>query len=51
MWCGDENCENKSKEITAFTPRCIRDNEEKIDTKRAFCGKEAKHLVYWAKAY
>ena len=51
MWCGDENCEKKSKEITAFTSRCIRDNEEKIDTKCAFCGKEAKHLVYWAKAY
>ena len=51
MWCGDENCEKKSKETTAFTSRCIRDNEEKIDTKCAFCGKEAKHLVYWAKAY
>ena len=51
MWCGDENCEKKSKETTAFTSRCIRDNEEKIDTKCAFCGKKAKHLVYWAKAY
>lgn len=51
MWCGDENCEKKSKDTTGFTSRCIRDNEEKIDTKCAFCGKEAKHLVYWAKAY
>lgn len=51
MWCSGEECEKKSKDTTSFTSRCIRDNEEKIDTKCAFCGKEAKHLVYWAKAY
>lgn len=51
MWCGSEECEKKSKEETAFTSRCIRDNEEKTGDKCVICGKDAKHLVYWAKAY
>ena len=51
MWCGDEKCEKTAKEQTAFTSRCIRDEEEKLGRKCAICGKEAKHLVYWAKAY
>ncbi len=51
MWCGDEKCEKIIKDETAFTSRCIKDDEERIDSKCSVCGKEAKHLVYWAKAY
>ncbi len=51
MWCGSEECEEKAKEETSFTSRCIKDDEEKIGDKCAICGKNAKHLVYWAKAY
>ena len=51
MWCGDEKCEKAAKEQTAFTSRCIKDEEEKTGEKCAICGKNAKHLVYWAKAY
>ena len=51
MWCGDEVCEKASKEQTAFTSRCIKDEDGKIGDKCAICGKPAKHLVYWAKAY
>ena len=51
MWCGDEECEKASKEQTAFTSRCIKDEDGKIGDKCAICGKPAKHLVYWAKAY
>ncbi len=51
MWCGDEACEKNVKEKTAFTSRCIKDDEEKISDKCAVCGRQAKHLVYWAKAY
>lgn len=51
MWCGDEKCEKIAKEQTAFTSRCIKNEEEKLGRKCAICGKEAKHLVYWAKAY
>ncbi len=51
MWCGNEDCEETIKNQTAFTSRCIKDEEGKIGDKCAVCGKPAKHLVYWAKAY
>ena len=51
MWCGNEACEKKAKEETSFTSRCIKDEEKTIGDKCAICGKPAKHLVYWAKAY
>ena len=50
-WCGDENCENKVKELTTATARCIPFNEELFSDKCAICGKEAKKVVLFAKAY
>ena len=50
MWCGDEECENKIKEIKGCKSRCITD-EEPIDTKCVCCGKEAKHHVIWGIQY
>ena len=46
MWCGDEECEKKVKEIRGCKSRCIID-EKSIDTKCVCCGKEAKHHVIW----
>ena len=50
-WCGEESCEEKIKEETAFTSRCISGDELSGDEKCVCCGKKAKHIVYWAKAY
>ena len=51
MWCGCQECEDKIKEEVSSTIRCIPFNEEKLDTKCAICGKEAKHMVYTARQY
>lgn len=50
-WCGENDCEKKIKEETAFTSRCITDDEVSENHKCVCCGKKAKHIVYWAKAY
>ena len=51
MWCGDQACELKIKEDMGLTSRCIPFKQETIDGKCVCCGKPAKHLVYWGKAY
>lgn len=51
MWCGDEACENKIKEDTTATSRCMPFEQEKIADTCVCCGKPAKALVYWGKAY
>lgn len=51
MWCGDRNCEDKLKELTSATIRCIPFDEEHISDTCLVCGKQAKHMVYTAKQY
>lgn len=51
MWCGDQECEEKIKEETAVTSRCIPFEQETVADTCVCCGREAKELVYWAKAY
>lgn len=51
MWCGDEACELKIKEDTTATSRCMPFEQEKITDCCPVCGKSAKHMVYWGKAY
>ena len=51
MWCGDEACEDKVKEITGVGSRCMPFTDEKISDKCVCCGKKADKLVYWGKAY
>lgn len=51
MWCGDETCELKMKEIKGTKSRCILEDEKKIDDKCVVCGKDAKHLVVWGIQY
>ncbi|MFD1735098.1 proline--tRNA ligase [Bacillus salitolerans] len=51
MWCGDLECEEKIKEETGATSRCIPFEQEEITKECVCCGKKAESMVYWAKAY
>ena len=51
MWCGDLACEMKIKEDTTATSRCMPFEQEHISDVCVCCGKPAKKLVYWGKAY
>lgn len=51
MWCGEEACELKMKEIRGTKSRCILENEKPISDKCVVCGKKAKHLVVWGIQY
>lgn len=51
MWCGDVECENKIKEETTATSRCIPFKQETIADTCVCCGKPAREMVYWGKAY
>ena len=51
MWCGGRECENMVKEITGTTSRCMPLEQEHVADTCICCGKEAKHMVYWGKAY
>lgn len=54
MWCGDEACEDKIKEETGATLRCIPFDEaqEVIGEGRCVCcGKPAEKMAYFARAY
>jgi len=51
MWCGDVECENKIKEDTGATARCMPFEQESLSDTCVCCGKKAKSMVYWGKAY
>ncbi len=51
MWCGCRECEDKLKEETGATIRCIPFEQEDLGDKCHICGKEAKHMIYAARAY
>ena len=51
MWCGDEECEDKVKELTGVGSRCIPLDQENLSDVCVCCGKPAKKMVVWAKAY
>ncbi len=50
-WCESAECEAKVKEDTKATTRCIPLGQEESHGKCIVCGKDAKHKVYFAKAY
>ena len=54
-WCGDRACEDKIKDDTRATSRCIPMGDEGnlIPEGRTCvcCGRPAKKLVYWGRAY
>ena len=51
MWCESVECENKIKEDTTATSRCMPFEQNSISDVCVCCGKPAKKLVYWGKAY
>ncbi len=51
MWCGERACEDEIKEKTGATSRCMPFAQERIAETCVCCGKLAKKLVYWGKAY
>ncbi len=51
MWCGQRECEDKLKEETGATIRCIPFEQENLGDKCHICGKPAKHMIYTARAY
>ena len=51
MWCGSEECEGEIKyETGGASSRCIC-KEDPISDTCIYCGKPAKHMVYFGKAY
>mgnify|MGYP000609742920 FL=1 len=51
MWCGCKECEDKIKEMTGATSRCMPFAQEKLAETCVCCGKPATKMVYWGKAY
>lgn len=51
MWCGDRACEDKIKEETGATSRCIPFKQEKVSDTCVCCGKKTDKMVYWGRAY
>ena len=47
MWCGNEECEDKVKEVTGVGSRCIPLEQEQLADTCVCCGKKAKYMVYW----
>ena len=50
-WCGNKDCEDKIKEETKASIRCIPFEQEETSAKCIYCGKESSTLVYFARAY
>jgi len=51
MWCGDVACEEKLKEVAGVSSRCMPLEQEHLSDTCVCCGKPAKSMVYWGKAY
>ena len=51
MWCGSRECEDALKEEAGVTSRCMPFEQEQIADTCIYCGKPAKKMVYWGKAY
>ena len=51
MWCGCQECEDIIKEKLSVTSRCMPFEQEQLSDTCVCCGKPAKKMVYWGKAY
>ncbi len=51
MWCGAEECEDAMKDKAGLSSRCIPFQQQQISETCVVCGKPAKHMVVWGKAY
>ena len=44
-------CEERVKEQAGLTSRCMPMEQESLGAECAICGKPAKHMIIWGKAY
>ena len=51
MWCGDQACEEKLKDEAGVSSRCMPFEQEHLSDTCVCCGRPAKTMVYWGKAY
>lgn len=51
MWCGEEACELKMKEVAGMSSRCMPFQQENLGDVCPICGKPAKTMIYWGVAY
>lgn len=51
MWCGETACEEAIKEETGASTRCMPFVQEKFGDVCVHCGKPAKTMIYFGKAY
>ena len=51
MWCEDQACEEKLKEVAGVSSRCMPLEQEKLGDTCVCCGKPATKMIYWGKAY
>lgn len=51
MWCGGQDCEDQIKDKLAVTSRCIPFEQEQIADTCVCCGRPAKKMIYWGRAY
>ncbi len=51
MWCGEQDCEDLIKEKLSVTSRCMPFEQEQIADTCVCCGKPAKKMVVWGRAY
>lgn len=51
MWCGELACELKMKDEIGVTSRCMPLEQEDLGATCVCCGKPAKHMIIWGKAY
>ncbi|OQX51216.1 proline--tRNA ligase [candidate division CPR3 bacterium 4484_211] len=51
FWCGNPECENKIKEETKATTRCLPLSAKEEKGKCIYCGEEAHHRWLFAQAY
>ncbi len=51
MWCGDQACEDEIKDRFSASSRCMPFDQTPIGETCVCCGKPAKKVIYFAKAY
>ncbi|MCR4608948.1 MAG: proline--tRNA ligase [Eubacterium sp.] len=51
MWCGETSCEEEIKAETGASTRCMPFKQENFSDVCVHCGKPAKKMVYFGRAY
>lgn len=51
MWCGRQECEDRIREETGATSRCIPFEQEEVSSTCVCCKKPGVKMVYWGRSY